>query len=555
MKTNMIFQQISKKNYSQFFIIFSFVIFFLIGLAVYKDYGLSNDEPFQRTIGYFWLIELIQKFSQDHELINVINQKFKQMYWSDYVLNGNLIQYGILFDTFAAYIEEVLNITENQDAFYLKHILTFITFFISSIFFYRIILERFNNSLFALLVTFFYVTSPRIFAESFYNCKDIVFMSFIVLAIFYALKSFERFDYRSIFFFSLFSAFATNVRIMGLLIFFLYLVFLFFITLENKHFYKKNVFKFFILITSFPLIMLIFWPFLWESPITNLLYTIKSFANYNMSFEILYLGEYYNIKNLPWHYIPVWIFATTPIIFLIFFFIGFTSTAILLSQNFLNLTKKNKLLKNLNQKKDFFIFFFFLIPIFLVIFLNSTLYTGWRHLYFIFPSLTYFIAIGIRFVYTKKNFKPYLKSISAVILLSLTVNTYNIIKLHPYPNIYFNFLFEKKANELFEIDYWGLGNVEALNFINNNRDIGEKVDLKIASFTPLEYSNLILNKSILNDFSFIGTSEKDLKYIFTNFIFNKNPKYERKYFIPKNYDKIFSLKRGNIIINEVYKKR
>ena len=160
-----------------------------------------------------------------------------------------------------AYIEEVLNITENQDAFYLKHILTFITFFISSIFFYRIILERFNNSLFALLITFFYVTSPRIFAESFYNCKDIVFMSFIVLAIFYALKSFERFDYRSIFFFSLFSAFATNVRIMGLLIFFLYLVFLFFIALENKNFYKKNIFKFFILITSFPLIMLIFWPF------------------------------------------------------------------------------------------------------------------------------------------------------------------------------------------------------------------------------------------------------------------------------------------------------
>ena len=103
MKTNMIFKQISKKNYSQFFIIFSFVIFFLIGLAVYKDYGLSNDEPFQRTIGYFWLIELLQKFSQDHELINIINQKFKQMYWSDFVLNGNLIQYGILFDTFSIY--------------------------------------------------------------------------------------------------------------------------------------------------------------------------------------------------------------------------------------------------------------------------------------------------------------------------------------------------------------------------------------------------------------------------------------------------------------------
>ena len=155
----------------------------------------------------------------------------------------------------------------------------------------------------------------------------------------------------------------------------------------------------------------------------------------------------------------------------------------------------------------------------------------------------------------KKKIKPYIKSISAVIFLSLTVNTYNIIKLHPYQNIYFNFLFEKKANELFEIDYWGLGNIEALNFINDNRDIGEKVDLRVASFTPLEYSNLILKEPILNNFSFMGTTEKDLEYIFTNYIFNKSPKYERKYFIPKNYDKIFSLKRGNIIINEVYKKR
>ena len=300
--------------------------------------------------------------------------------------------------------------------------------------------------------------------------------------------------------------------------------------------------------------MVTFCPFM-GSTFNKFLFTIKSFANYNMSFETLYLGNYHDIKSLPWHYIPVWIFATTPIIFLIFFFTGFISTTVLFLNNFLNLTEKSKLLKSIDQKKDFFMLFFFILPIFMIIFLNSTLYTGWRHLYFIFPSIIYSIAVGIKYIYDKNIFKPYLKVISLIIFLSLTINTYNLVKLHPYQNIYFNFLFEKKANSLFEIDYWGLGNVEALNFINNNRDIGEKIDLKIASFTPLEYSNLILNESILNDFSFIGTSEKDLKYIFTNFIFNKNPKYERKYFIPKNYDKIFSLKRGNIIINEVYKKR
>ena len=555
MKTNIIFQQISKKNYAPLIVIISFIIFFFVGLSIFKDYGLSNDEPFQRTVGYYWLIELLQKFSQDYELINVITQKFKLMYWSDFVTAGNLIQYGILFDTFAAFIEEIFAIKENQNAFYLKHILTFLIFFISSIFFYKIILERFKNPLFALLITFFYVTSPRIFAESFYNCKDIVFMSLIVLSMYYALRLFDRLNYINIFYFSLFSAFATNVRVMGFLIFLLFLIFLFFISLEEKNFIRKNIFKFFMLIFSFPLIMVTFWPFLWEAPLMNFLFTIKSFANYNMSFEILYLGNYHDIKSLPWHYIPVWIFATTPIIFLIFFLTGFITTMVLFLNNFLNLTEKNKLLKSIDQKKDFFMLFFFIIPIFMIIFLNSTLYTGWRHLYFIFPSIVYSIAVGLKYIYGKNFFKPYLKAISLIIFLSLTINTYNLVKLHPYQNIYFNFLFEKKANNLFEIDYWGLGNVEALSFIEKNKDNNEKINLKIASFSPFEYSGLILESAILKDFAFIGTSNKDHKYIFTNYIFDKNPKYEKKYLIPNNYDKIFSLKRGNVIINEVYKKK
>ena len=380
-------------------------------------------------------------------------------------------------------------------------------------------------------------------------------MSLIVLSMYYALRLFDRLDYIDIFSFTLFSAFATNVRVMGLLIFFLFLIFLFFICLEEKNFFRKNIFKFFILIFSFPLIMVTFWPFLWEAPLINFLFSIKSFANYNMSFETLYLGNYHDIKSLPWHYIPVWIFATTPIIFLIFFFKSFISTTVLFLNNFLNLTEKSKLLKSIDQKKDFFMLFFFILPIFMIIFLNSTLYTGWRHLYFIFPSIIYSIAVGIKYIYDKNIFKPYLKVISLIIFLSLTINTYNLVKLHPYQNIYFNFLFEKKANSLFEIDYWGLGNVEALSFIEKNKDNNEKINLKIASFSPFEYSGLILKGAILDDFAFIGTSNKDLKYIFTNYIFDKNPKYEKKYLIPNNYDKIFSLKRGNVIINEVYKKR
>ena len=88
-------------------------------------------------------------------------------------------------------------------------------------------------------------------------------------------------------------------------------------------------------------------------------------------------------------------------------------------------------------------------------------------------------------------------------------------------------MFEKKANQLFEIDYWGLGNKEALEFIKKNYENKSQINLKVASFSPVAYSDLILKKSILDKFNFIGTTEESLDLIFTNYIFDKNPIYEK----------------------------
>ena len=52
----------------------------------------------------------------------------------------------------------------------------------------------------------------------------------------------------------------------------------------------------------------------------------------------------------------------------------------------------------------------------------------------------------------------------------------------------------------------------------------------------------------------MNTSNENQKFVFTNYTFESNPKFEKKYFIPENYDKIYSLKRGGIIINELFEK-
>jgi hypothetical protein len=548
-------QKFLKGKFESVFIFMFFFLFFIIGLLIHKNFGISNDEPFQRSVGYYWYISIIETFSNDTEYIDYLKQKFNSMYWSDYLNNGNLIQYGILFDTFSAFIEELFNIKNDQDAFYLKHLLTFIIFFLSSIFFYKIIHERFNNKIFAVLITFIFISSPRIFAEAFYNCKDIVFMSFCVISLFFALKNFENLNYKNLFFFSLFAALATNIRVMGIFLFVLFLTFLILDSIEENKFSKKKLYNLLVLLITFPLIVYFFWPFLWDDPVNKLIFTIKSFANYDWPGEVFYLGNFYKGSNLPWHYIPVWIIVTTPILILFLIFGGFYKTGNIFFFNFLNLSEKNKLWINTNQKKDFFILFFLISPIFLVIILDSTLYSGWRHLYFVYPCLIYFSGIGLKMIFKINIFKKNKIIMISTIGILVLNNIMNLAKYHPYQNVFFNILAEKKANTKFEIDYWGLGNKEALKFLFKNKKQSEKIKVRVASFTPLQYTYLILNKSEANSFSIVGTVDQNQEFVFTNYIFDKDPNFEKKYSISSNYDRIFTLKRGNVILNEIFERK
>ena len=106
-----------------------------------------------------------------------------------------------------------------------------------------------------------------------------------------------------------------------------------------------------------------------------------------------------------------------------------------------------------------------------------------------------------------------------LIIFLIFNNFYNLIKFHPYQNVYFNYLFEKNANKLFEVDYWGLGNAEALRFLSE-KNIIKKINIKVSSYTPLEYSKLILKNTQKNVFSSISLQIR-IKNLFFQIIFMK----------------------------------
>ena len=243
---------------NKIFIYIFFIIFFFIGISISKDYGISTDEPFHRTLGYFWYIQIFETFYSS-SAFNLLKDKYQSMYWSKEINDGYFREYGVLFDLFCVFIEEFLNIENDKQAFNLKHTLNFITFFISSIFFYKIIILRFNKSYYALLITFFYLTSPRIFADSFYNPKDIIFMCFCVYALYFCLKSFKQVTLGNFSILFIFSFFNIN-RILGIL-FFSFIIFIILTILEKKEF-LKIIKKIFFYIISYPCFLYLFMPFL-----------------------------------------------------------------------------------------------------------------------------------------------------------------------------------------------------------------------------------------------------------------------------------------------------
>ena len=445
------------------------------------------------------------------------------------------------------FIENKLNLKNHQDIYYLKHFLNFFTFYISSIIFFYVIKSRFKNNFLALIASLFYISAPRIFAESFYNCKDIIFMSLTVFAIFFALKVLKKTNIKNIILFSFFCALATSVRPLGIFILFLLFAFLIFESLEEGNIYKKFNF---ILISLFFYILFTYllWPYLWLDPLNNFIFSLKSFSHYGWGGSTLYFGDYVKSQSLPWHYTFVWIAITTPLIYSLLFIVGSYKV---FSNFFTNL---EKLWKNLNEKLDLFILSFFFAPIFLVIILNSTLYDGWRHLYFIYPSLIYISIFGLNYILNLNSKKFFKNSFFIIVFISIFINIFNIIKFHPFQNVYFNFLVEKKVNSLFNVDYWGLGNAHSILKILDDANNSENINIRTASFTPLNYSKYIINNEKMKNINFTGTAGINSEYIFTNHIYEGNPKYKKKYFIPNNYKKIYSLKRGNIVINEIYKK-
>ena len=205
-----------KNNISKNIVYLFFSIFFIIGVFTFKDYGLTGDEVFERQTGFYWL-NYVLGFTPFDNIKSIAAIKFEEIKGFTLPKTEDNPFYGVIFSLPAAFLEVIFNIEDSKNYYHLYHFLNFTLFFIASIFFYKLLLNRFLNINIALVGTLFFVLSPRIYASSFYNNKDLVFLSLATIALYYCFKSLEKINYKNLLIFSIFAAMCTSSRIFGVI--------------------------------------------------------------------------------------------------------------------------------------------------------------------------------------------------------------------------------------------------------------------------------------------------------------------------------------------------
>lgn len=407
-----------------------FIGLFTVGCFIFSDYGISCDE-----LGF-------------SRLNGEVNYRFIESGDSKELLACDEKYHGPAFEIVLYSVEKLLNLSDNRHVFLLRHGINFLMFFITTIIFYFLGLKLFKSHGVALLCSVILVVSPRIFAESFYNSKDLIMLCFCIIATYTALLFIERQTMWWALIHAACCGFAVDIRIMGMLLplgtVYLYLM------QKNR---KPVPLLVFISYTLFFIIA--FWPVLWLNPIYHFIEALRQMSHFPTPGMVLYFGKFISGPK-PWHYLPVWIFITTPFCYIVFFLVG------------LFFVVKNSLVNFSSTLPMQFCVYMFATPILAIIILNSTVYDSYRHIFFVYPYLLLVLVYGFTQLIqaVKKNWA--VKIITYSTFISIFFVFVFMFANHPFQNVYFNFLAGKNIRQNFELDYWGLSFRQGLEYILAN---------------------------------------------------------------------------------------
>lgn len=468
------------------FVLLFFILYAVTGVILFDDYGSGPDEGMERQtslVNYKYAIEKLH-----------LPVSAEVRTWLEYLPPLKTYRdryYGTALHYPLVLVESAFSFTLEPRVFYrMRHFYTFLNFYLAMICFYRLLKDRIANRPIALLGVILLAGSPRFFAESFYNNKDILFTSWFIFSLYFTLRWFKSPSIKNAVAAGIVLALTINTRITGIVL----LPFILFFYLCQSALVKRTSLREFIsLIFLYASAFLLFYlvtPNFWEDPLRVFAETFQfssSHPNHSGAGN-LFLGKLIDTTAVP-SYIPVWIAVTTPLEILFFAFIGAVRFLVIFFKN------PRQAFGNNPEFVDLFIVSTGMIPVIYIILTRVIVYNGWRHCYFCYPSLIFLAisAVGSLLQPPPASWMANKLVQAAVILIAagtVGADLLFIIRNHPYEYTYFNPLIRPRAG-LFSGDYWGISTRQLLEYIASS-DSGSiiRVDHSLTNSGSINRGNL-----------------------------------------------------------------
>lgn len=406
-------------------------LFLLAGALALDDYGVGVDEPVQRNIAIMAFDYAIGK--NDHLLRDV-----------DRI-------YGVAFELPLLFVERLLDLEDSRDIYLSRHGLQHLFFLVSGIFCYALVYRLFNSRLVALLAMILFLVHPRLYAASFVNSKDPPFLGMFMIALFFIHWAFRRDSAFAFLLCGTAIGLLINVRIVGVLLFAVVAGMRLLDLVrapaggERRHVLATlAVFALFVAGTVYAT-----WPYLWPDPVDRFVESWERFARHDESWNI-FEGGFVRASEVPLRYVPRWFALTTPPVVLA---LGAVGAVRILARS---AAGWRGVPFNTPARFPLLLVLLAVGPVPGVWLIDSLLYDGWRHMYFLYAPFLLVAAFGIQWLLPGRG-TILRMGVAVLAVAGVGATLVSSARIHPHQNMYFNALADRADGlaAAYEMDYYG----------------------------------------------------------------------------------------------------